>query len=91
MEPIEKKQQFHVATATSFAKNAGEYVSRACYGKETVIITRQGKPAAAVIPIEQIILSDADKEVLLAALESPPEPNATLTTAMREFKSKHTG
>ena len=34
--------------------NFSEMVSRAAYGKERVVMTRHGKPVAAVIPLEDL-------------------------------------
>ena len=34
--------------------NFSELVSRAAYGKERVVLTRHGKPVAAVIPLEDL-------------------------------------
>lgn len=36
-----------------------EVINRAAYGKERVIVTRRGKPLAAIVPIEDIEAMEA--------------------------------
>jgi prevent-host-death family protein len=44
---------------TTKAKDAfGETINRAAYGKERIILTRRGKPLAALVPLEDIDLLD---------------------------------
>lgn len=42
-----------VSTANA-RNNFSDVINRAGYGKERVILTRRGKPVAAVVPIEDI-------------------------------------
>ncbi len=46
-----------------------EVVNRAAFGKERVVLTRHGKPLAAVVPVEdlQLIRAAEDAEDLAAA------------------------
>jgi prevent-host-death family protein len=41
-------------TTVEARKQIGEVINRAAYGKERVILTRRGKPVAAVVPIEDV-------------------------------------
>jgi hypothetical protein len=94
MKSAEKAQGFRVASSTALAKNPGSIINNARYRKEITVITNQGAPAAAVVPlevIESIVLSDADREILLSVLNDQSGPSATLTSAMQEFKSRHPG
>jgi prevent-host-death family protein len=44
---------------TTKAKDTfGDTVNRAAYGKERIILTRRGKPVAAIVPLEDLELLD---------------------------------
>jgi prevent-host-death family protein len=44
---------------TTKAKDTfGDTVNRAAYGKERIILTRRGKPVAAIVPLEDLALLD---------------------------------
>ena len=47
-----------VSTAKA-RNNFSDIVNRAGYGKERVILTRRGKPVAAVVPIEDVEFLEA--------------------------------
>jgi prevent-host-death family protein len=40
--------------------NFSDIVNRAAYGKERVILTRRGKPIAAIIPAEDLLVGSSD-------------------------------
>ena len=53
--------------------NFSDVVSRAAYGKERVVLTRHGKPVAAVVPLEDLealerLEDELDAEMGAAAL-----------------------
>jgi prevent-host-death family protein len=51
-------------------KNFSEILNRAAYGKERVILTRRGKPLAAIVPIEDIeTLEELEDRLDLKAAE----------------------
>jgi prevent-host-death family protein len=60
---------------TTKAKDAfGDTLNRAAYGKERIILTRRGKPIAALVPLDDLELLDAlenaaDAEEVQAARE----------------------
>jgi prevent-host-death family protein len=63
---------------TTTAKDTfGDTVNRAAYGKERIILTRRGKPVAAIVPLEDLELLD---ELANAA---GARPEATGTGAKR--------
>ena len=43
----------------------GKTVSRAEFGKERIIIQRRGKPAAAIVPVEDIEMLELAEEMLV--------------------------
>lgn len=51
-------------------KNFSDLLNRAAYGKERVILTRRGKPLAAIVPIEDIeTLEEIEDRLDLEAAE----------------------
>ena len=66
--------------------NFSDVVNRAGYGKERVILTRRGKPIAAVVPIEDVEFLEEleDRADLEAAREALAEGGATI--AWEEIK-----
>ena len=60
--------------------NFSDVVNRAGYGKERVILTRRGKPIAAVVPIEDVEFLEEleDRADLEAAREALAEGRATI-------------
>jgi prevent-host-death family protein len=63
-------------TVTEVRDSLGDVVSRAVYGRERVPILRHGKPAAAIIPWEDLTLLEAledhaDVEAARKALDEP--------------------
>ncbi len=60
--------------------NFSDVVNRAGYGKERVILTRRGKPIAAVVPIEDVEFLEEleDRADLEAAREALAEGEATI-------------
>lgn len=45
----------------------GDIINRSCHGKDRITITRNGKPAAAIIPIEDLKYLEAIEDALDAA------------------------
>jgi prevent-host-death family protein len=45
--------------ATKAKDTFGDTVNRAAYGKERIIVTRRGKPLAAIVPLEDIELLES--------------------------------
>jgi prevent-host-death family protein len=71
-------------------ENFSDVINRAAYGKERVILTRRGKPFAAVVPVEDIELLEmvedrVDLEDALAALKEAEERG---TTSLEDLKSE---
>lgn len=57
-------------------KNLAELVNRAAYTGERTVVTRHGKPVAALVPVADLELLSAledrlDREAALAALAEP--------------------
>lgn len=71
-------------------ENFSDVINRAAYGKERVILTRRGKPFAAVVPVEDIELLEmvedrVDLEDALAALKEAEERG---TISLEDLKSE---
>jgi prevent-host-death family protein len=64
-------------SATEARESFSEVVSRAAYGKERVILTKNGRPVAAVVPVE-----DLER---LEALE-PSKPATATSKALAALK-----
>jgi prevent-host-death family protein len=63
-----------ILEATKAKDTFGDTLNRAAYGKERIILTRRGKPLAAIVPLEDLELLDAlenaaDAEEVQAARE----------------------
>lgn len=67
----------HAATLTTSKARAGfsELVSRTAFGKERVVLMRNGRPAVAVIPVEDLALLEEfeDARDLLLAKKAEAE------------------
>ena len=48
-----------ILEATKAKDTFGDTLNRAAYGKERIILTRRGKPLAALVPLEDIEILDA--------------------------------
>jgi prevent-host-death family protein len=46
-------------TAAAARENLSELINRAAYAKERVVLTRRGKPLAALVPVEDMKLLEA--------------------------------
>ncbi len=53
-------------TAAEARRDFSDVINRASYGKERVIITRHDSDVVAIVPIEELRLIDAAREVLAA-------------------------
>jgi len=63
-----------ILEATKAKETFGDTLSRVGYGKERIILTRRGKPLAAIVPLEDLELlnaleNTADAEEVQAARE----------------------
>jgi prevent-host-death family protein len=54
-------------TAAQARRDFSDVINRAAYGKERVIITRHDADLVAVVPIEELRLMDAAREILAAS------------------------
>lgn len=71
-------------------ENFSDVINRAAYGKERVILTRRGKPFAAVVPVEDLDLLEMmedriDLEDAQAALKEAEEKG---TISLEDLKSE---
>lgn len=80
-----------IIEATKAKDTFGDTLNRAAYGKERIILTRRGKPIAALVPLEDIELldqlenaADAD-EVRLAREEAARGEVVEWETVKAEF------
>lgn len=55
--------------------NMADTINRAAFGRERVILSRHGKPVAAIVPVSDVELLDAleDRDDLRAALKARKE------------------
>ena len=51
-------------TARDARQNLSEYVSRAAFGKERLLITRNRKKVAALVPVEDVELLEALEDLI---------------------------
>ncbi|HLH72824.1 MAG TPA: type II toxin-antitoxin system prevent-host-death family antitoxin [Chloroflexota bacterium] len=77
-------------TTSELRDQLAEVVNRAAYGKERVILTRRGKPLAAIIPIEDIrLLEELENQRDLAeAREGMAEAAKEGTLSWEESKRR---
>lgn len=67
-----------------------ELLNRAAFGKERLVLTRRGKPVAALIPLEDLeLIEEIEKRVDLAEARSAlREAEAEGTTAWEEVRAE---
>lgn len=68
-----------------------EAINRAAYGKERIVVTRRGKPLAAIVPIEDMEAMEAieDRIDLEEAAKSRAEAKEKGTISLAEMKAKY--
>lgn len=71
--------QSQILPASEARANFMEVISRVRYGRERLVVTNKGKPAAAIVTLEDLkllqLLDDADiKEILDVKLKEKAEP-----------------
>jgi prevent-host-death family protein len=70
-----------------------DVLNRAAYGKERVVLSRRGKPVAAVVPIEDIsaleALEDARDSALIRKRMKEWEKAGRPGITLEEFAKKH--
>jgi len=68
-----------------------ETINRAAYGKERIIVTRRGKPLAAIVPIEDMEAIEAieDRIDLEEAAKARAEAKEKGTISLAEMKAKY--
>ncbi len=68
-----------------------EAINRAAYGKERIIVTRRGKPLAAIVPIEDMEAMEAieDRIDLEEAAKARAEAKEKGTISLAEMKAKY--
>ncbi len=79
----------NVVTATTMKKNISDTLSLAEYRKERVVITRQGKEVAAIVPMEDIELLEELEDRLdlvdaLAALKETEKKGTKPWSALKK-------
>ena len=79
----------NVVTATTMKKNISDTLSLAEYRKERVVITRQGKEVAAIVPMEDIQLLEELEDRLdlidaLAALKEAEKKGTKPWSALKK-------
>ena len=73
---------------TTTAKDTfGDTVNRAAYGKERIILTRRGKPVAAIVPLEDLELLD-ELENAVGASPKAAGPASDRKTRVRQARGK---
>jgi prevent-host-death family protein len=68
-----------------------EAINRAAYGKERIVVTRRGKPLAAIVPIEDMEATEAieDRIDLEEAAKARAEAKEKGTISLAEMKAKY--
>ena len=77
-----------MVTLREARQNFSDVINRAAYGKERVILTRRGKPFAAVVPMDDIELLETleDKVDLEDALEALKEAEEKGTITLEDLE-----
>ena len=80
----------NVISATAAKKDISGTLSLAEYGKERVVITRQGKEVAAIVPMEDVMLLEEleDRLDLIDALEALKEADKKGTKSWVALKKE---
>jgi prevent-host-death family protein len=76
-------------TTVNAREQFAEIVNRAAFGKERIVLTRRGKPVAAVVPLEDVeLLAELEDRVDVAgAREALTEARAGGTVAWETLKA----
>jgi prevent-host-death family protein len=76
-------------TAKELRDNSSNVLSRVCFSNERVSVTRNGKPVAAVVPLEDVALLEQLEDALdaLDALEGIREAEAEGTISLEELRA----
>ena len=78
--PIELKEKIERAAVVSGVTVTDFAISALVNSADNVLEKHQNR-----------ILSDRDRDIFLAMIENPPEPNETLKKAVQEYKKRVTG
>jgi len=81
----------HLIPISEARRRFSKLVNRAAFGKERVVLTRHGKPLAAVVPVEdlQLIRAAEDAEDLAVARASLAEGGTPIP--LDEVLKRHAG
>lgn len=76
--------------STELRQNASEIVSRVAYGGHNIIVTRNGKPAAALVPMRSLKLLQAleNRIDVVAALLAKGEIADADTVSLADLKAE---
>ena len=76
-------------TAKELKSHLGDFLGRVQFGGEQLVVTRNGKPAAAVIPIEMLafLRSLEDRADLEMAREARAEAKAVGTVSLADLRA----
>jgi len=77
-------------TAKELRDNSSNVLSRVCFTNERFSVTRNGKPIAAVVPLEDVALLEQLEDALdaLDALEGIREAETEGTISLEELRAR---
>ena len=77
-------------TAAEARENFSDVLNRAAYGRERIVVTRRGKPVAAIVPPEDLALLEEieEREDRAAARDARKEIEREGTIAWSDLKSE---
>lgn len=77
-------------TTAQAREQLADIINRSAYGKERIVLTRRGKPLAAIVPIEDVRLLERleDQTDLREAQKALAEANVKGTTSLAALKKE---
>lgn len=79
-------------SAAEAREHFAEVVNRAAYGKERIVLSRRGRPVAALVSMDDLLLLEAlEERADLAAAREAEEEAARLGTVAWEMVKKDCG
>lgn len=88
-DPIAEHARGHIGVSEA-RESFAELVNRAAYGGERVLVSRRGRPIAAIVPIEDVEFMERieDEFDLQAAREALADPANAVTYPLEQVKAE---
>jgi prevent-host-death family protein len=88
-EPNKEHEAGHIGVSDA-RQDFADLVNRAAYGHERVLVSRRGRPIAAIVPIEDVELLERieDEFDFKAALEALADPENAVPIPWEQVKAE---